>query len=205
MRAILWWTAHISSSSAINGFWSRGSTPLTRVRHRSIIAIYFFLPGLFLSVHFIIWDVFCLLVRPSSRLRATVGRQTNATSCQNFESVARRKGPAVFRVRSTWSRARRWNAVFFSRPPSDADECLLAELRARKRCRVLVGRHYSTLHRPRLKNTSRVSLRLWWWCIFKLLFFIQTVEKWYFTIMNSLKTHTTAFRPAAPAKNPLAR
>lgn len=112
-----------------------------------------FLPGLFLSVHFIIWDVFCLLVRLSSRLRATVGRQTNATSCQNFESVARRKGPAVFRVRSTWSRARRWKAVFFlPRPPSDADECLLAELRARKRKTLPCPR------RPTLQHTSPCAL-----------------------------------------------
>lgn len=70
---------------------------------------------------------------------------------------------------------------FFFRPPSDTDECLLAALHARKRCRVLVGRHYSTLQCTSLKNTSKVSMQLWWWCIFKLLFFItaHTVKKNY--------------------------
>lgn len=117
------------------------SAPLTSLH-------FFFLPGLFLFVDFIILDVFCLLVRLSSRLRATVGRQTDETSCQNFESVARRKGPAVFRIRSTWSRRIVGKPFFFFFSPSI------------RHGRVFVGgaSRQKTLPCPRRPTLQRTSL-----------------------------------------------
>lgn len=188
--------------SAVKGFWSQSSAPLTCFQHPTIFSSFYcaFSLGLFLSfINFIIWDVFRLLVRQSRRLSATVGRQTNDLRCQNFKSVARRKGPDVFAIPSTWSYCI-VGMLCFIPTPSDTDKCLLAGLHARKRC--LCPRHCesddTTAHFTLW--TAAVVIMHYQTCLFSAYIDVKT---FYYHEFKDKKA-PQIFRPAVVAKTALA-